>query len=138
MTQVSDPSVRMEGRGPADRPPPKPAKGPPLELVVTMEKMIADEEEGDFVRIVAVKCCCQVHGCLRFRDFQTAEEFKEAPNTLLARLFMKKQGWRSWAAMKIGFSGVNWGSPFMVLLQKHGMPCEDYVLKRPQPNLKGF
>ena len=51
---------------------------------------------------------------------------------------MKKQGWRSWAALKVGFSGKNWGTPFLALLHKHGMPGEDFVLKRPTPNLSGF
>ena len=121
-----------------DRPPPKPATCPSIQLVTEMELLVLNENEPDVVRILAGKCCVETHGSLRFRDFQTSSDLQEAPDALMGRAFMKKQGWRSWVALKIGFSGKDWGTPFLALLHKHNMPCEDFVLKRPTPNMRGF
>ena len=135
---INDVGVRLEAKGPMDRPPPKPATCPSIALVTEMELLVLNENEPDVVRILAGKCCVETHGCLRFRDFQTSLDLQEAPDALRGRAFMKKQGWRSWVALKIGFSGKDWGTPFLALLHKHNMPCEDFVLKRPTPNMRGF
>ena len=118
---VVDVGVKMAGKGPTDRPPPKPARCPPIAHMVQWELLVLDPYYPDVYRIVAGMCCCLCHGALRFKDFQTAGSFKEAPDALLGSSFMKRQGVRSWVALKVGFSKKNWGSEFMTLLQKHGI-----------------
>ena len=135
---INDVGVRLEGKGPRDRPPPKPATCPSIALVIKMELLVLDETKSDVTRIYAGKCCAETHGSLRFRDLQMSLDLKDAPDALLGRAFMKKQGWRSWAALKVGFSGLDWGTPFLALLQKHNMPGDDFVLKRPTPTMSGF
>ena len=135
---VLDDGVKLAGKGPSDRPPPKPARCPPISDMVTWELLVLDAHYPDLYRIIAGLCCCLCHGALRFKDFQTAERFEEAPDALIGSSFMKRQGMRSWVALKTGFSKKNWGSEFMQLLKKYGMPGSDYVLKRPMPDLSGF
>ena len=109
---VDDDGVRLVGKGPADRPRPKPARCPPIGLVVKVEHMVLNEKLNGVVRIVAGVCCILTHGALRWRDFQNADTFKEAVDALMGASYMKKQGMRSWVALKVGFSGKDWGSVF--------------------------
>ena len=135
---VHDDGVRIEGKGPSDRPRPQPARCPSIALVVKLELLMIDETLGDVIRCVAGFCCLLTHGALRWRDFQSAETFQEAVDALLGSSFMKRQGMRSWVALKIGFSGRDWGSVFFALLAKHGMPAEGFVFKCPAPDLSAF
>ena len=59
-------------------------------------------------------------------------------DSIIGTADMKKQGERSWVAIIVGFSKESWGSVFMFLFQKHGMPCSDYVLRRPTTDYLSF
>ena len=135
---VEDCGVRLEGKGPTERPPPKPARCPSIALVTKIERMVLDKALGDVIRIIAGLCCVLTHGALRWRDFQSSRTFEEAPDALLGSSIMKRQGVRSWVALKGGFSGLNWGTPFFELLKKYDMPTSEAILKCPTPDLKGF
>ena len=118
----------MVGKGPADRPRPKPARCPSIGLVVKLELIVLNVKLNIVVRIVAGVCCVLTHGALRWRDFQNADCFNDAVDALMGASYMKKQGMRSWVALKVGFSREDWGSVFFSSLKSLDMPGEDYVI----------
>jgi hypothetical protein len=89
-------------------------------------------------RIIAGLCCTLCHGAVHWKDFQDAATFSRATDALVGASDMKKQGMRFWLALKVGFSGENWGDVFFTLLEDEGMPCADFVLMKPCPSLAKF
>ena len=135
---VTDDGVKMEGKSSLSKSPPVPARCPSIALVVQLEEIVVNEMKTDVIRCIAGYCCVLAHGCLRWKDFQSADNVQEAADAILGSSYMKHQGVRSWAALKKGFSGVNWGSSFFALLRKFGMPAEGFVLLCPTSDMKGF
>ena len=50
----------------------------------------------------------------------------------------KKHAPLKWAALRIGFSGADWGAPFLLALSEANFPKADFLVERPTRDLCGF
>ena len=120
-TQTSDGAVASE--------PPKKAKCPSMLMIMAFEEYVCDTSKPVVLRVYAGVCLALVHGTLRWSDFQRTVELHLGEHVLYGKSIMKRRRTLTpWAATRIGFSGLDWGSTFFILLQEHGMPCGDFVV----------
>ena len=73
------------------------------------------------------------HGCLRWADLQASRDLKLTKDAVFG-VSWRMKGKKlhvPWAALRVGFTGQDWGAAWMSELAAAGLPGGDFVLKAP-------
>ena len=130
--------VKLEGKGPKERAPPKPAKCPSVSLIVQIEEFVADSSKDPIHRIIGGVFLTLTHGVLRWADLQNATDVVKAAHAILGKADMKRQGVRSWVCLLVGISKRDWGTAFWALLQEHNLPADSFFVRKFNSTYSGF
>ena len=117
----------------------KPAKTPSLEMVRDMENLLF-EAESNMMRCWAGAQCAMAHGCLRWADLQATKDLKLTKDAVFG-VSWRMKGKKThvpWAALRIGFTGRDWGSAWLSELAAANLPGEDFILKAPDSSWTSF
>ena len=86
---------------------------------------------------VAVLC---THGIKRWAEVQCVRSLTLSRDSVVVTSWKskRKRGALTWAALRTGFSGRDWGLALLDTLKDAGLPGEDFMAFRPSMDLKGF
>ena len=99
------------------------------------------EAKSNMMRCWAGAQCAMAHGCLRWADLQATKNLlltKDAVFGISWRMKGKKTQVPSWAALRVGCTGRDWGSTLLSELASAGLPGEDSILKAPDSSWSSF
>ena len=108
---------------------PIPAETATLDMIKAMEQLVFDAPTA-VLRCFAGAMCAMGHGCLPASDLVHSHDVQLSADAIVA-ICWKMKGKRSnvpWAALRVGFSGRDWGAHWMGELAQQGLPGEDYIL----------
>ena len=117
----------------------KPAKTASMEMVRQMEYLLV-EAESNMMRCWAGAQCAMAHGCLRWADLQATKNLKLTKDAVFG-ISWRMKGKKTqvpWAALRVGFTGRDWGSAWVSELASAGLPGEDFILKAPDSSWSSF
>ena len=135
--EVSSQAMKMKTGFKPDAP--EAALTPSIEMVKAMEQSVTCASTS-VLRCVAGLICVLAWGCVRWHDVQHTDKVTVTKDALLFHCFdMKgKPTAVTFAALRVGASGDDWGSRWLQELHVHGLPGPDYLILRPQRNAAGF
>ena len=139
--RISAPLVqaqRSSGQA-VDRAKPKPAKMATIQMLTDMEKLVFDAPSV-LLRCWAGAFTALGHGVLRWSDLQHSEEIALTTDAVFGTTWkMKgKKVQTPWAALRIGFSGRDWGKGWLTALALAGLPGADFTLRAPNHDWTDF
>jgi len=81
-----------------------------------------------------------IHACLRHSDLQRSKGLKPLGDALPGLCWKSRSNATqfTWAALKVGFSGVDWTGPWMRTMEVLRMPGHDFVVRAVNRNFDGF
>ena len=98
------------------------------------------EAESNMLRCWAGAQCAMAHGCLRWADLQATKKFRLTKDAVFG-ISWRMKGKKTqvpWAALRVGFTGRDWGSAWLSELAAAGLPGEDFILKAPNSSWTSF
>ena len=98
------------------------------------------EVESNMMRCWAGAQCAMAHGCLRWADLQATKNLKLTKDAVFG-VSWRMKGKKThvpWAALRVGFTGRDWGSAWLSELAAAGLPGEDFILKAPNSSWTSF
>ena len=117
----------------------RPARTPSVEMVKHMEDLLFNAE-SNMMRCWAGAQCAMAHGCLRWADLQATKDLKLTKDAVFGTSWrMKgKKTQVPWAALRVGFSGRDWGAAWILELSAANLPGDDFILKAPSSSWTSF
>ena len=118
-----------------------PYQAPPLpvEYVIALEGLVLTAHTLPLRIFAGIACAC-VHGVKRWADVLHSVEVVASADALswVTYKSKKKHAPLKWAALRIGFSGADWGAPFLSALSEANLTKFDFLVERPTRDLCGF
>ena len=92
------------------------------------------------LRVMAGITCLMIHGVKRWADVQHCSEVAYNPDAVMFTSYRSKKKWKAlkWAALRTGFSEMDWATNFEAACSDAVLPVPDFLLKRPTSDLKDF
>ena len=111
----------------------------PVEVVKRLEEGVFRARTG-LLKIFCGLGCLLTFGVKRWSDAQHVAEMTIAGDALVVKSWKSKKKKRAilWGALRSGFCGTDWVTPFMRSLKEYGFPGEDYLITAPRTDLMGF
>ena len=118
---------------------PVPAELATFDMIIAMESMVRDAPSS-VMRCWAGVFCALAHGVLRWSDLQRSEGLTLTNDAVTGISWRMKKKWTKvrWAALRRGFSDVDWAEPWLDELHSCGLPAPDFVIKDSDKAMSSF